>query len=127
VKLKIGVIGPLPDLKKTLCKRTETATVKYSSLPKIESRVFLSMKHDRFIKDAVEYSMRKLVLSAAVFLLNFCSMYATAASEHLGTAIFFFSAPASVSTHINKKEIKSFTEPKRKKKNQPAVKLRGAV
>lgn len=45
-------------------------------------------------------------------------MYATAASEHLGTAVFFFSAPASVSTHINKKEIKSFTEPERgEKKN----------
>jgi len=43
-------------------------------------------------------------------------MYATAASEHLGTAVFFFSAPASVSTHINKKEIKSFTEPERGEK-----------
>lgn len=38
---------------------------------------------------------------------------------------FFFSAPASVSTHINKKEIKSFTEPERvekkthKKNHQP--------
>lgn len=51
------------------------------------------------------------------FLLNFICMYAKAASKHLGTAIFFFSAPASVSTHINKKEIKSFTEPERKNNN----------
>lgn len=33
---------------------------------------------------------------------------------------FFFSAPACVSTHINKKEIKSFTKPKRKKKPNQA-------
>lgn len=78
------------------------------------------MKHDRFIKYATECCMRKLVLSATVFLLNFSCMYATAASKHLGTAIFFLPAPASVSTHINKNEIKSFTEPKRKEKtNQP--------
>lgn len=77
------------------------------------------MKHGKFIKYAIE-CMRKLVLSATVFLLNFSCIYATAASEHLGAVIFFFPAPASVSTHINKKEIKSFTKPKRKKKPNQA-------
>lgn len=48
------------------------------------------MKHGELIKYAVEYCMRKLVLSAAIFPLNFSYMYAAAASKHLGTASFSF-------------------------------------
>lgn len=57
-------------------------------------------------------------------------MYAVAASKHLGTAIPAprppTPAPARVSTHINKKEMKSSAE-LGKKHTRPAMKLKGAV
>lgn len=51
-----------------------------------------------------------LLLSDAIFLLNLNCMYATEASKHLDVVIcFFLSAPVSINTYVNKKEIKSFT------------------